>query len=329
VKEIVVPRHAILWCETALAASGEAIVECEPLRVEASHRCFYRIHTAARTLVLMDSPPKLERNDQFARLGAVFHSQGVPVAKILAQDNARGLFLLEDLGDVHFEDIYSSELEDAALTAAIDLLPRLGAVADPAIEPYTTERLQMELDIFSEWFMGKLLDLEVNTAVFHEVSEQLVSTIDEQPKCCVHRDYHCRNLLYNQGQLGVVDFQDALHGPLLYDIASLLQDCYYTFSDAKVARWLQYFVSLHSQLAGVSSEQIKTWFDWTAMQRQLKAVGIFARLHLRDGKATHLQYIAPVLERIQTAARHYPQLHALNEQLEGCIKAAVPPLVKS
>lgn len=328
-KEIVVPKQTIVWCEAALATNGEAIVDVEPLRVEASHRCFYRIKTDNRTVVLMDSPPALERNDQFAKLGTLFHQCGLPVGEIQARNEAEGLFLLEDLGDVHFEELYGSELEDEALTAAIDLLPHLGAVTDPAIEPYTAERLYMELDIFSEWFMGKLLGLEVYTGVFQDICDQLVGSIDEQPKCCVHRDYHCRNLLYNRGQLGVVDYQDALRGPILYDIASLLQDCYYTFSAAKVDRWLDYFVSLSPELTGVSRHQIRKWFDWTAMQRQLKAVGIFARLHQRDGKATHLQYIIPVLERVQSCARSYPEFRALDEQLESCIKAAQPLFAKA
>lgn len=328
-KEIVVPRNTILWCEAALSASDETIVDVEPLRVEASHRCFYRIRTATRTVVLMDSPPALERNHQFARLGAVFHEHGVPVAGILAADQSQGLFLLEDLGDVHFEDIYGSDLEAGALRAAIALLPRLGAIENPAIEPYSVERLYMELDIFSEWFMGKLLGLEIYTGVFQGISEDLVNTINAQPKCCVHRDYHCRNLLYNQGQLGVVDFQDALHGPILYDVASLLRDCYHTFPEPTVTYWLDYFVSLSPQLEGISREQITTWFDCTAIQRQLKAVGIFARMNLRDGKSTHLQYIMPVLERIQTCARHYPQLRPLVEQLDDCIKATVPLFAKA
>ncbi len=318
-----------MWAESVLAASAEDVTDVEPLRVEASHRCFYRLQTSSRTVVLMDSPPHLERNEQFTALGTVFHDAGIPVAKILSAAQTEGLFLLQDLGDVHFEEVYGTHLQDPALTAAVELLPRLGAVTHPAIEPYTAERLHMELDIFSEWFMGKLLNLEVYTGTFQRISERLVNVVDAQPKCCVHRDYHCRNLLYNAGQLGVVDYQDALHGPVLYDIASLLRDCYYTFAEPEVERWLGLFVSRSPQLTGVSAPQIMQWFDYTAMQRQLKAIGIFARLHLRDGKATHLQYIMPVLERIQTCALQYPELNDLYEQLNGCKEAATPILAKA
>jgi aminoglycoside/choline kinase family phosphotransferase len=326
VKEIVVPTKTILWCEESLAASDETVVDMAPLRVEASHRCFYRVTTNQRSVVLMDSPPALERNAEFSQIGKLFHERGIPVAAILAEDKSLGLFLLEDLGDVHFEELYGSELKDEALKAAIDLLPTLGAIDHPAIEPYTTERLHMELDIFTEWFVGKLLGLEVYMGVYEDIAEQLVTKIDSQPKCCIHRDYHCRNLLFNDGQLGLVDFQDALHGPVLYDIASLLRDCYYQFSAADVDRWLAYFVSLTPQLAPFSNTQIKTWFDWTAIQRQLKAVGIFARMHLRDGKTTHLRYILPVLGRIQARARDYAELRSLDEQLTSCINAATPIL---
>ncbi len=296
--------------------------------MEASHRCFYRIQTNHGSVVLMDSPPRLERNEQFARLGSVFHHHGIPVAEILAYDEAKGLFLLQDLGDVHLEDVYGTQLEGAALTAAIDLLPRLAAVTDRAIEPYTTERLQMELDIFAEWFTGKLLGLAGYAGIYGDICEQLVDAIDAQPKCCVHRDYHCRNLLYNHDHLGVVDFQDALHGPVLYDIASLLRDCYHVFPETDIEHWLGYFTAETPQLQRFSADQIKTWFDWTAIQRQLKAIGIFSRMYLRDAKRTHLVYVLPLLERIQACAGHYPQLRPLNEQLDDCISAATPVLAE-
>ena len=325
-KEIAVPSSTIAWCEQALAAKGAAVVGMQPLRVEASHRCFYRVQTNQGSVVLMDSPPRLERNEQFALLGAVFHRHAIPVAEILAHDQTQGLFLLEDLGDVHLEDSYGTSLEDEALTAAIDLLPRLAAVTDPAIEPYTAERLYTELDVFSEWFIGKLLGLKVDAGSYQDICERLVTAIDAQPKCCTHRDYHCRNLLYSNGRLGVVDFQDALHGPVLYDIASLLRDCYHVFAEADIDHWLGYFTAQTPQLEAFPIEQIKRWFDWTAIQRQLKAVGIFSRMYLRDSKVTHLVYILPLLERINACAGDYPELQPLNEQLSGCIESAKPIL---
>jgi len=328
VKEIVVPQHTALWCEDVLSRSGETIADLEPLRVEASHRCFYRVQTGKRTVVLMDSPPALERNDLFAAVGQAFHEHDIPIAEILAAEPETGLFLLSDLGDTHFEALYGSAQQDSALQAAIDLLPQLAAIQSPAIELYTPELLFAELDLFNEWFMGRLLRLEIYTGMFQQTSEQLVTAIELQPKCCVHLDYHCRNLLYNDGHLGVVDFQDARHGPILYDIASLLRDCYYTFPEQDIDRWLDYFVSLTPALQDHSPSEIRQWFDWTAAQRQLKAIGIFSRMHFRDAKATHLQYIEPLLHRLHALAASYPELRLLNMQLTGCIKAIKPALTK-
>jgi aminoglycoside/choline kinase family phosphotransferase len=328
VKEIVVPQHTVLWCEDVLSRSGETVADLEPLRVEASHRCFYRVQTGKRSVVLMDSPPALERNDLFAAVGQVFLDHDIPIAQILAAEPETGLFLLSDLGDSHFESLYGSGQQDDALRAAIDLLPKLGAIDDPVIEPYSSDRLHAELDIFNEWFMGRLLRLEIYTGMYAQTSEILVTALELQPKCCVHRDYHCRNLLYNDGRLGVVDFQDALHGPVLYDIASLLRDCYYTFPEPEITRWLDYFVGLTPVLQDLSHDQVQQWFDWTAAQRQLKAIGIFARMYFRDGKGTHLRYIQPMLHRLQTLARSYSELRLLDVQLTGCIDAAEPALAK-
>jgi N-acetylmuramate 1-kinase len=276
----------------------------------------------------MDSPPQLERNDLFASIGAVFRAHQMPVAEIIAEDQTNGLFLLTDLGDVHFESLYDTPLEEPALQAAIELLPKLGAIQDPAIAPYTTQRLYDELEIFSEWFMGRMLGLEIYVGTFQDVSRALVDAIDKQPKCCVHRDYHCRNLLFTNGQLGLVDFQDALHGPLLYDVASLLRDCYHTFSEANINRWLDTFIAQNQVLQDMPRDEVKQWFDWTAIQRQLKAVGIFARMYLRDDKSTHLGYILPVLERLYTLVGLYPELRSMQTQLIGCMEAYKPYLAK-
>ena len=144
----------------------------------------------------------------------------------------------------------------------------------------------------------------------------------EQPQCCVHRDYHCRNLLFDGTHFGIVDFQDALHGPVLYDIASLLQDCYHVFPPAVIKRGLQQYVELQPLLADADPALVSRWFDFTAIQRQLKAAGIFARLDLRDNKSSHLRYIRPLLNRILHLTTPYPELQPIKVQLESCIKSA-------
>ena len=325
-EEIAVPKDTILWCEQALAERGDAFSNVIPLRVEASHRSFYRIETTRRSLVLMDSPPSLERNEQFLVLADVFRQNGVPVPEIVATDRTRGFFLLTDLGGVHLESLYGTPAQAGALQAAIDMLPRIAATRHQSIEPYTSERLHTELAIFSEWFAQKLLNHPLDLNRYTEMCDLLVASAESQPKGCIHRDYHCRNLLFTNQQLGIVDFQDALQGPILYDIASLLRDCYYEFDEQEIDQRLRDFVVITPQLADTDPVQIKTWFDWMAIQRQLKAIGIFARLHLRDAKSSHLLHILPVLHRLRALAAAYPAMQPLVVQLDDCIKFAQPIL---
>lgn len=329
--EISIPDETLVWCKSVLSDTGEQVTETKALRVEASHRSFYRIVTSKRSLVLMASPPNLEQNAQFLALAQVFRKQGLPVPEVLAQENEFGWFLLTDLGTTHLEDLYGSTAQDAAIKAAVDVLPKLAAITDPAVAPYTADRLHMELGIFAEWFVEGLLERPLlersgQPTEFQAMSELLVDTAELQPKGCVHRDFHCRNLMYDNGQLGIVDFQDALHGPILYDIASLLRDCYFEFSETDIDRWLKYSISITPVLAKYPPTQLKLWFDWIAIQRQIKAVGIFARLHLRDQKSSHLPHILPVLHRLQRLTHSYPQLHPLNMQLTDCITIGKPIL---
>ena len=314
------PADLESWCSARLQALGDKFVRAEPLRVEASHRLFYRIFTDGHPQILMASPPQLENNTRFVHLDEVFLRHNVPVPLIRAQNPAQGWFLLEDLGDTHLEDVYDSPLEATALKAAVELLAVIGEVQDPAIELYDAQRLHQELQIFHEWFARQWLQLTPTADDMTTIDQQLVAAMEAQPKSCVHRDYHCRNLLYHNSRLGVVDFQDALHGPMLYDIASLLGDCYYRFSTDTVDFWLNHFIRNNPRLADLPAETVRRWFDWTTIQRQLKAVGIFARLSLRDGRATHLRYILPVLQQVLATTIKYPELAMLYDHVAEAIE---------
>lgn len=236
--------------------------------------------------------------------------------------------MMNDLGDVHLEQIYATPDKHRAIQAAIELLPRLTAIQSPALEGYSGARMDMEVRLFTEWFVGGLLKSKDPTQhastrdVYNTAYAELVTAMLAQPRGCVHFDYHCRNILFDmaQGQLGIVDFQDARHGPVMYDPASLLRDCYFAFSEAEVNQWLSYYRELQPLLAGHSADQVRYWFDMTAIQRQLKAVGIFARLYLRDGRASHLPTISPVLARLSAQCGEHSQLQPFLMQLNSCIE---------
>ncbi len=317
--------RAVAWAQATLRTTS---LTPQPLKAEASFRAFYRIECLMPdtgdpgSVVLMVSPPEKEQNAQFERLARVFGHSGLPVPAVLSSNPEEGWYLLSDVGRMDLEAVYGTEQESEALELAIETLIRLQRVRDPAIPPYTTQRFTDELGIFREWFVEKLLKArlpEPVEAVFHTLVERTRST----PQCCVHRDYHCRNLLYDPAcrQLGIVDFQDALMGPVGYDLASLLHDCYHEFTDADVQRWINFYLS--STDLDLDPVTFPADVDHLAVQRQLKAVGIFARLRLRDAKTTHLAHILPVLDHLQRLTPRYAPLEPLARWLKGLNREAI------
>ncbi len=301
------------WVSQALERNDlPGISTIETLVAEASHRHFYRITAGPRSFVVMDSPPDKEQNEQFRIMQKLFTQHGVPVPQILAEDE-RGFFLLTDLGQQHFVDAYTTGAVDACLQIAIDQLVNIQNVKDAAIPPYTGTRLRDELGIFTEWFVESFLEAQTPDD-FTTTSDLLVANALDQPQCCIHRDYHCRNLLITpDGELGIVDFQDALVGPATYDLACLLWDCYHRFDVQTVRRWQNYYEAR----CRFDFEDLAKVTDLMGLQRQLKAVGIFARLYLRDGKTTHLAHIPPVIETMTAIAESYPETTTLADWLSS------------
>jgi aminoglycoside/choline kinase family phosphotransferase len=286
-----------------------------PLRAEASFRTFYRLEALeGQSVVLMISPPEKEQNEQFERLSILFSEAGIPVPVILAAERSAGWYLMTDLGRRELADAYGTPDERAGLEAALHTLIELQDVSDPVVPPYATDRFRDELGIFSEWFVGGFLEISLPERL-EPVFGHLVERMAGQHQCCVHRDYHCRNLLFDPetGALGVVDFQDALMGPVSYDLASLLHDCYHRFSEQDVTYWRDWYLS-RSPLA-LDPARFTVDLTMTAVQRQLKAVGIFTRLKLRDGKTTHLGHILPVLESLGFLSRSVASLAPLADWL--------------
>lgn len=291
----------------------------EPLPVEASTRRFYRVHAGAATYVAMHAPPATEDNPRFVALARAFRAGGLHTPRVYAYDEQRGYLLVEDLGRRNFETAYAEGEADAALDAALHALVLLQALPAGDIPPYTETRFAAELDLFADWLIGRLLG-DAPPPFFARTCKVLVNATQSVPQRPLHRDYHCRNLLWrDDGTVGVLDFQDALIGPVTYDIASLLRDCYHAFDEADVANWRTRYLRLAG--LGIDERRFARAFDLTALQRQLKAVGIFARLWLRDQRRSHLRDIVPVLRRIATLARGYPE----TADLAGWIDAEVVP----
>lgn len=309
------PDQLSAFLTRALHANGLRVSGAtQAITGDASFRHFHRVYTNAGSVVLVDAPPATENNLQYERIARRWRAAGLPLPDILASDVEQGFFLVSDLGDELLADALRTGNADARYRQALDLLMRIQALPDDSTAPpYEISRFRMELGIFREWFLDKLLGhvLSRDEAQLLDTTEGvLLDVITRQHRVCVHRDYHSRNLLVlADGTLGIVDFQDALWGHYAYDVVSLLRDCYVRWPDADVDAWRAYYVALaRQQLPQGALTNFAEDFDLTGMQRHMKAIGIFARLWMRDGRPAYLADIPRVLGYLHDVASAYPPL---------------------
>jgi len=300
-----------------------------PTRVagDASFRAFWRVPLEQGSVIAMDAPPATENNAQFVRLSRLFRAHGVAVPEVFACDLDAGFLLVSDLGTQHYADVYGTTLHDTVLEQALVTLVRLQHMPNSTgvIPAYTATRFRDELALFRTWLVAGLLHIEMDARavrLFEALETRLVDNVLEQPRVCVHRDYHSRNLLWQTScTTGFVDFQDALWGPVAYDLASLLRDCYVRFPEDEIARWQARYLALaFDDRTRPGAERFARWLDWTAVQRQLKALGIFARLDLRNARPAHLVHVVPVLDHLIDIAAHYAELSALSDWLRASVR---------
>jgi N-acetylmuramate 1-kinase len=326
-------RHALeTWVDSVLAQMGSQVEDgWRPVVGDASFRQFYRIRTRQQSLIAMDAPPATENNAQFVRLSQVFRRAGVHVPDVIASDLENGFLLVSDLGELLYSTVYETAERDLAIDAALETSITIAQVGEAggAVPPYTIQRFRDELELFKVWLVDGLIRHSLTKAeggMLDDVWRKLIDCIERQNKVCVHRDFHSRNLLWAPDHVTrVVDFQDALYGPALYDLASLLRDCYVRFDETEIARWRERYRVLAAR-SGLAVEADPAAFarqlDLTAMQRHLKAVGIFARLELRDGRPSHLVDIAPVLDHMIDVAGSYPEFASFGDWLARSIRPA-------
>lgn len=293
-------HHEIFnWIPSYCDPTWQEILE---LRTEASTRKFWRCRTENETFVLMYSHPETEQNDRFVQFAEMFKNYGVPVPTIYEHDLDNGFFLLEDVGVEDFHTHYELRRVDHCMALAFKCLRNIQSITEPIIPPYEKKRLVQELEIFRDNLCFNLIG--VNTDDVQSYFEYIVEKISILPKVTVHRDYHCRNLLVRTEPpfLGVVDFQDALVGPITYDLASLIYDCYWDHEHATIEKHIEIF---WSQSLAMQHRETLTYREFsvalklTALQRLLKAAGIFVRLWLQRKQATHLKYVLPTLRKAQ------------------------------
>ncbi len=307
-----------------LAGLGYRDYDLAPASEDASFRRYLRLTTDGRSLIVMDAPPDKEACEPYVRVAAMLRAAGLSAPEVIAQDLSRGFLLLTDFGSTLYLSCLDPASEAVLYADALDaLLVMQGRIDGSGLPPYDEALLRREMDLFHDWFLGRLLEIELEpeqAAVWNEAMEVLIDNALAQPRVFVHRDYHSRNLMkLEAGNPGILDFQDAVYGPVTYDLVSLLRDCYIAWPPARVDQLaLDYHArALDAGIVDVGAAQFLHWFNLTGAQRHLKAIGIFSRLWLRDGKRGYLADIPRTLTYLQQVSSDEMLLEGLAELIDA------------
>jgi len=294
---------------------------------DASFRRYFRVAFDDRALVAMDAPPPMENCRPFVQVAQLLHDAGVHAPEVHARDLDRGFLLLEDLGSVTYLARLGASTADALYLDAIDALIRFQRASREGVLPaYDEPLLRRELELFPDWYVarhvGRVLD-DTQRAALDGVFARVLANNLAQPRVFVHRDYHSRNLMVCEPNPGVLDFQDAVYGPVTYDLVSLLRDAYIAWDEERQIDWaIRYWERARAAGIAVDPDFGIFWrdFEWMGVQRQIKVLGIFARLCHRDGKSGYVNDMPLVMTYLRAACGRYRELApmlVLLDALEG------------
>ncbi len=294
-----------------------------PASADASFRRYFRASFAERSLIVMDAPPQHEDCRPFVQVAQLFEASGVHVPHIHAQDLTQGFLLLADLGNTTYLQALNAQTATPLYRAATDALIQLQLGSRPDQLPaYDEALLRRELQLFPDWYLAKHLEVtltDAQQAKLAQVFDRIIANNVAQPCVYVHRDYHSRNLMLSEPNPGVLDFQDAVYGPITYDLASLFKDAYVAWDEELIMDWLiRYWERARKAGLPVRADFGEFYRDYEMMgvQRHLKVLGIFARLYHRDGKAGYLQDMPLVLRYLRAACARYIDLKPLLNLLD-------------
>jgi len=296
-----------------------------PASADASFRRYFRAEYADRTLIVMDAPPEHEDCRPFVHVAELFGAAGVNVPKVLAQDIGQGFLLLTDLGSTtYLSALDDSNHADTLYRAANAALVKIQLASKSGVLPiYDEALLTRELRLFPDWYIAKHLEMSLTDAqqgVLQQTFDLLNRNILAQGQVFVHRDYHSRNLMVCEDNPGILDFQDAVTGAITYDLVSLLRDAYIHWEEERVLDWaVRYWELARKARLPVPSDfgEFYRDFEWMGAQRQIKVLGIFARLYHRDGKDGYLKDMPLVMSYLRKTCERYialkPMLRLLDE----------------
>ncbi len=297
---------------------GFADGRIEPASSDASFRRYFRLTRGTDTYIVMDAPPDKENLRPFIDVARILLGMGVNAPVLLARHVDQGLLLLSDLGSRQYlDELAAGRNVDTLYADALNALLKMqtaGGTAARALPRYDRSLLLSEMELMPQWFLSRHLGLQLGAAergMLDRLFEFLIKAALSQPTTFVHRDYHSRNLLIAaDNNPGVLDFQDAVVGPVTYDLVSLLKDCYIAWPPPRVRAWVMQYRErlLRAGLAaGADEAEFIRWFDLLGLQRHIKVLGIFSRLFYRDAKPQYLGDLPRVLQYTQAAASAYPE----------------------
>ena len=322
------------WTKQTLRTGEFALA---PASADASFRRYFRITPDAPwrghdTLIAMDAPPSREDCRPFVHVAALLRGAGLHAPEVLAGDPDLGFLLLTDLGTRTYLDVLDAASAPALYADATDALVRWQqATRADVLPPYDEALLARELALFPDWYVGRHLGIALTPAQQQALAQSFRRILDNnlaQPRVFVHRDYHSRNLMQATPNPGILDFQDAVEGPITYDLVSLLRDAYVEWDEARQIDWaVRYWEKARAAGLPVGADFGAFWrdFEWMGVQRQLKVLGIFARLCHRDGKTAYLDDMPRVMRYLRGACERYDELQPLRALLDELPAAPVDP----
>jgi N-acetylmuramate 1-kinase len=317
-------RHDSLvhWLGNVLGTSD---FDLKPASEDASFRSYHRLFLKDKTYIVMDAPPPQEDCRPFVQVTEILIASHINVPVIHHKDLELGFLLLDDFGDVLYLDQLDASCANQLYSNAIDTLVRMqGSAKAEGLPDYDEALLRREMSLFTDWLLAKHLQIELNDEQqksLESLFNILVDNALQQPQCFVHRDFHSRNLMITaNNNPGVIDYQDAVKGPISYDLVSLLKDCYIKWSKEEISAWVNFYLQqLAENGTEINSKRFQRWFDLMGVQRHLKASGIFARLSHRDGKHGYLNDVSRTLSYIVDLKDDYDELIPLVSLIEESI----------
>ncbi len=291
-----------------------------PLSGDASFRRYFRFIAKNEMgidllpLIAVDPPPHQEDSQRFIDIALLLTDNNLPAPKIyMASDD--GFYVQQDFGDQLLHTSLNENSSDQLYASAMNHIVAMQQLPTSNFPSYNSTLLQTEMRLFTDWYLSKHLNVvltENNQNTLTSTYQLLEDNALEQPQAFVHRDYHSRNLmLLDNDILGIIDFQDAVLGPITYDLVSLLRDCYIDWPQEKIDSWMNQFMNKLPNK--YNNEKFVRWFDLMGMQRHLKAIGIFSRLNYRDNKPSYMSDIPRTMNYVTAISGKYEELESFHQ----------------